>query len=476
MASVWRVAGRVVAWLAILIPGLMVGAIAINSFDENLTPDTEALLLPPPNHYTPAENVYVALAGFDAPSGQSVIETGQARIATYNKKIDAMSADPLAGSVLTETNPQHLAFSGNIDFCHPQGGSYLSQIPNHKAELNGLFTDNREIYQRYLGLHRQHGYYETVHPSYLAPFFYVPNQVRCLFLADFAIRMQSGSPLEQQKAIADFEDDVQLWRLVLIGNGALLSKMIAVASLQADYLMLMDIIANPHTQIDSGIVEGVSLVALFAPSDWKIGNAYATEFRLTLPLWTQMQNMASGKWASHHDPAGVPLRWWHQLLSALQGPFFKLNATENLSARQMNLLIEMANSDPQQFNQGRDHYRNWMQKNESLLSLRLIFNPIGKILVAIAAPTYEDYAVRVYDCAALQRLARLGYEIRRQSVIAAAIPTFLERHPEWATHPLDGRLFLWNAQSGEITVQTLGKQSVGRRFTIQIWQPPPSGT
>jgi hypothetical protein len=189
-----------------------------------------------------------------------------------------------------------------------------------------------------------------------------------------------------------------------------------------------------------------------------------------------MQNMSSGEWASQHDPAGLPLRGWHQLLSALQRPFFKLNATENLSARQMDLLIEMANSDPQQFDQARDQYRNWMQKNENLLSPRLIFNPIGKILIALAAPNYEDYAVRVYDCAALQRLARLGYEIRHQSVAAAAIPAFLLRHPEWATHPLDGRLFLWNAQSGEITVQTLGKQSVGRRFTIQIWQPPPSGT
>jgi hypothetical protein len=66
---------------------------------------------------------------------------------------------------------------------------------------------------------------------------------------------------------------------------------------------------------------------------------------------------------------------------------------------------------------------------------------------------------------------RLGYEIRRQRVDGAAIPAFLRMHPEWSTHPADGRPFLWDAKTSELRVQTVAKQQPGRRFSIRVWQP-----
>jgi hypothetical protein len=141
LVGILRMTGRVVAWLAIGLVGLLLGTIAVNSFDETPAPDAAALLRPPPNPYTPPENIYVALAGFDAPSGRSAIDAGQIRIESYNRQLDALIADPTAVYAPT-TNPQRLAFKGNIDFCRES--SLLSEIQTHKRELVQLFADNRE--------------------------------------------------------------------------------------------------------------------------------------------------------------------------------------------------------------------------------------------------------------------------------------------------------------------------------------------
>jgi hypothetical protein len=64
----------------------------------------------------------------------------------------------------------------------------------------------------------------------------------------------------------------------------------------------------------------------------------------------------------------------------------------------------------------------------------------------------------------------LGYEIRRQKIAADAVPTFLNQHPEWSTHPADGRPFLWDARTGELRIQTVAKQPPDRRFSAPVWQ------
>jgi hypothetical protein len=82
-----------------------------------------------------------------------------------------------------------------------------------------------------------------------------------------------------------------------------------------------------------------------------------------------------------------------------------------------------------------------------------------------------DYPLRAWDVAALQRLVRAGYEIRRRQTPKADIAGFLSQHPEWATHPGDGRPFVWDPDALELRVQTIGEQPAGRRFSIRVWQP-----
>ena len=149
--------------------------IAINAFDEDLTPEAKALLQAPPNPYKPEENLYLALIGFDAPEGESLVAAAQIRIPAYEHDMmdrlkalrsDAGSTDDkmektVLGSVVNQRKTAKLDFHGTVSFCQPLTKSCVAGVEAHKVEIEGLVKANQELYRRYSALRGLKGYYET---------------------------------------------------------------------------------------------------------------------------------------------------------------------------------------------------------------------------------------------------------------------------------------------------------------------------
>jgi hypothetical protein len=463
-----RVLRRIAIWGSLALLALILAALAINAFDERPSPEALELLHPPENRYRPDDNLYVSLAGFDAPASQSVISVGQARIAHYNERVDTMLRDPLVGlEMLAGSDPQRLKFEGSVDCCRPREASFWGSVHANGPKIEQLIDQNRELYQRYLALFDSPGYYETARPSPAAPIYMVPTDVRNLFLAGVSSRMQSGNELQIQSALKSLRQDIDLWHRMLIGEGTLISKMLAVAFLQTDSLILADMIADPRVAIPKNMGE---YLPQFDLSDWNIRKAFAAEFRLHTFIYRQTKAVADNHWQPPDSTGSSAWRMWNRILSPIGGHFFKINATENLDARVMNELGGFAALAPSTFATDQAQLKKWEQKNADFVSVRTTYNPIGRILVAIAAPAYENYIVRPYDAAALQRLVRLSFEIRRQRIAPSEITGFMKLHPEWATHPADGRSFVWKPSSGEIAIQPVAQQPADRRFSVQIWR------
>jgi hypothetical protein len=461
---VFRVLRRLVLWGAVTLFALFLSALAINVFDERPSRQALALSQPPENRYKPEENLYVALIGFDAPPGQSVIAVGQARIAHYNERVDSQLRDPLV--VLHSDDPLALKFAGSMDFCRPQEPSFWANVRASAPKFAQLTDNNRELYERYLALFALVGYYETARPSPLAPIPYVPTDVRNLFLANLSLRMQSGNDAQTQAALESLRQDLALWRRMLAGEGLPLSKLVAGAYLQTDFLVLADMLADPRAAIPKGMDD---LLADFDWDDWNIGKAFAAEFRVHLFMYRQIQALSDGHWQPPDSTRAS--RVWNRILNPIEGQFFKINATENLYAKTMGELAGFAALRPSTLPAQQVQLRKWERDNADFLSVRAVYNPIGKTLVAIAAPAYEDYVLRTYDVAALQRLVRLSFEIRRQQIAPSEVTTFIKQHPEWSTHPADGRSFLWKPATGEIAVQPVAREPAWKRFSLQIWRP-----
>jgi hypothetical protein len=478
MIPLSRIVGRILKWIGLAVGSLAVLALVlfalafiINWRDEPLAPRTQALLTPSPNPLKPDDNIYVAMAGFSAASGKSVIAAGWARIEHYNERLDAVLHDPSAQALdsLTTKDSHELEFQGHADFVRPLTGSVWDEVPVHRAEIAALIAQNAELCERYRALERLPGYYETARPSYLAPAIFVPTEVRYLFLEDTVLRLR-GNAREQRAALDELVADIGLWRRVLTGQGLLVSKMLALAYLQSDYLVLADLIAEPHSAVPVGPADADLAVPPIALQDFDLGSAFAAEFRAQASLLEQTQYLYTIGWSPQPSRDTGPHSWTSRLGSAVSGHFFKLNATVNLFAQQAERLMAVApGSGVVALNKqlADSSYTAW--------SMVGVYNPIGKLLAGIAAPTGVTYPLRAWDAAALQRLVRAAYEIRRQRIAPADIPAFLKQHPEWSTHPADGRPFLWSADVGELRVQTIGEQPQGRRFSIRVWQAPAPG-
>jgi hypothetical protein len=467
MRKLRDIVGRILRWGGILAGSLVLLALVlfataflINARDESLTPQAQALLRAAPNPYPPEDNIYLALAGFEAPSGESTLAAGQARIDHYNRELDAVERNPTDEGVrsLYMSDAARLEFEGKFDFSQPPD-SYWDDVPPHRQNVQKVLGDNLELYQRYLALHRLRGYFETARPSPLAPVRFPPREVRTLFLARVVLGLRSAEADQREDALAELGDDMRLWRTVLTGSGSLVSKMVSIAYLHWDELVLADMIADPHSILPAS-GEADRMAPLFTLNDWDISSAYALEFRVQAAMLERLrrENLLRGTPQAPDAGQGRIHRW----LDGIGNRFFKINATENLFAQQVARLMRAAapgGSDPA------------VDPAEHLASLRTVYNPVGRILAAMSAAAREPYAARAWDGAAFQRLLRLSYEIRRQRIDAAAIPAFLGRHPEWSTHPADGRPFLWDARTGTIRVQTLGPLPAGRAFAVHVWRP-----
>jgi hypothetical protein len=275
--------------------------------------------------------------------------------------------------------------------------------------------------------------------------------------------MQSGDDSKTQAALKSLQQEINLWHRVLTSEGTLISRMLAVSFLQTDFSILSDLIADPRASIPHNMEE---FIPQFELSDWNISNAFAAEFRHIAFFYRQTQALADNHWQPP-DTSGSE-RVWNRISSQ----FFKLNATENLHAKVVSELAGLATPDPSTFSAEQARYRKWEQANSDYFSLRTLYNPIGKILVATAVPAYKNYPLRPYDAAALQRLVWLSFEIRRQRIAPSAVAEFMKLHPEWSTHPADGRVFLWKPGTAEITIQPVAEQRAGRDFSVQIWKAP----
>jgi hypothetical protein len=430
-------------------------AFALNSFDAPLSTEAKALLAAPMNPYRPQQNLYVAFAGFDASSQQSVIDTGTARIEAYDRALDSILRDPSAAVSSNPADSAKLIFKGDLSSWKPLSSSIWTSVRSHRTDIADLLAANQQLYQRYLALHQLPGYFAAARPSYFMPPVYLPQPVHVLFLANVADRIQTGTLQQQQAALAELSQDLRMWKRVLRGNGDLSSKMIAAASLQADLLLLADMIADPNA--DMTPLEGAQGAAIFQfdPADWKIGEVFGTEFRMRAAHFMTLRPFEI------LAPAQRP---W----TAFTTHFFKVNAALNLSAAQMLQLAALANSEPAEFSRTRATYHDWLEHNEKLVSPTIVYDPVGKILVATAAATWDDFPLRVYDVAALQRLVYLALQLRIQGIDRSEVASFLTQHPQWSTHPVDGQRFGWNPVSGELAVKTVAAHPRGQRFSVII--------
>jgi len=461
LTKITRITAKIAGGLLAFVLLLVLAWVLVNSVDAPLSPQAKALLTPPPNHYAAEENIYLAMAGLEGADERPTTEMGQDRIAAYNQALDSMLSNPeLALELNKKWDSAKLTLTGKLELGPQRTTSIWTDAKSHRQDIAAALASNQKLYQLYLSLHHLHGYYETARPSYLAPVISAPQQLRVLFLSNVANRVQTGTPQQQREALTDLQEDLQTWRTVLKGDGTLIGKMLAAASLHGDLILLADLIEDPSSDLQH-LDDALGPLSIpFDPKDYRIGNAFLAEWRGVATLYKTITA------AHEYTVSAVPPSWHKRMENAFEAHFFKINATENISAPQAAHWAALMDSEASQLLQNREVNRQWLEENQPHFSLSSFYNPVGKILVRVAMSQNDSYPLRVYDVAAYQRLVYLVFQLKRQHVATTDVPAFLKAHPKWSTHPVDAKPFSWNADTGELTVNTLGEHPRDQRFSV----------
>jgi hypothetical protein len=410
------------------------------------------------------------MMGFDAPAGESTIEDGIARVATQEKAAEELAKNPQTVTASGKPNDSsRLRFVGKINFCSPLAGSCWTGVERHSLEVESLLHANQILYERYLDLHSYCGFYDTAKPSIYLFGPYIPGEVRDLFLANVALRIKAANSAEERTAaLADLYNDTETWRRLLVGEGSLASKMIAIVYLHGNFALLSDLIADPTVDIeplDHGIE---AILSLLDQDDWKLHGVFAYEFRASQSLMHQLWRDTSLPLLTSRALTGEEHTWWEPFVGRVEAHFMQFDATENLRARSIVELQRVADSGATGFLVARDAYDDWVRDNLNV-NLRYVYNPMGRELVAIGAQGDTVFLLRVYDVEAFVRLVRLGYEVRHQKLRPEDVLPFMDGHRQLTTHPVDGRLFNWDVSKREMAIQPLAPPRFERRFSIPVW-------
>jgi hypothetical protein len=439
---------------------LALGVLGINLFDERLTPAATALLTSPTNPYTPGENLYVAMTGLQAPAGQSAIETGRLWTEDLDRRVQQSLSDPAQFGLVIQPKTPSLEFQGDISSCCPADMSLWVSAKDHRSQIAALTRANDELYRRYLELHSVHGYFQPDRIADYSPLPIVPQPLQTLYRANIAARIQQGPPEQARVALDDLAADESMWRTVMRGHTRYVGTLLAALSLRSDFRLLGALVADPQTRLES---LGDDLPKQLAPwilEDWKIGRVHDMEMLARSPMIRSLAYLDS-KWSPPNAS------WWTRESNALGAKLFKLNATLNLYAEDTLQLRDLSDGDARTFMERRERYRAWREVHLSRASLRMVYNPVGRILMSVRGGE-EDFALRIYDVAAFQRLVYLAYQLRLQHIETAEVLTFMARHPEWATHPVSGAPFQWNAADATLAVIPIGSASKPELFKLKL--------
>lgn len=461
-------AWRIVRWPLAAVALIAAALLATNALDERLSTQARAMLAPPPSRYPDDQNLFVLLAGLDAPANESPLETGAANIAAYRRVVTQHV--PVAGLSPDEVGrtPKSARLTVKVDLSqwNMLTSSIWERSRQAHSDIAAWTSANRVLLDRYIALAASRGYEEEPLRSSLEIFYSVPQSLRALYLAGIAAAVQSGDDNARRAAIGSLAADVALWRRMLRGEGTLVSKMVATAYLHADLILFADMIEDRSVPVDE-IKQGAAAVLEPWPLDsWKIGDVFRTQYRRSSAEVTEASEVPQ----YFLYALSGSLDWMQRRATDFGRPLMKPNATRNLQLRILEPLIAAADGDPARYAQNARAYASWYDRLPSLSFPAILYNPIGKSLIWLGGPGSIDYPLRVYDVAAFQRLVVLAFQLRAQSLTPADVPAFVAAHPDWSTHPVERTPFVWDAQAGEIRVVPRAPAQPNRRFGIRVFQ------
>lgn len=440
-------------WTGIVLGGLIVFVVLINAFDEELSPEAQALLKPPVDTVPPEENGFYYLMGINAPRGVDPYELGRKIVVAHN---DAVSKWASAGGIAEKlAGPAKVKIKGEaFSVCNLRKQKCLDQYVKERVLIRRLASQNILLLARANRLLQYRHYRGTavLNFDFLTPTYsYAFQNLR---LAQIGLKVREG---KLSQALKQLEKDARFWRMSISESRTLIGKLVGTSYLTMDLRLLSEIIARyqlspAQASIAQRILQPLSAEALSSKA------VLNSERAFTVRSLLYVDNLSKEDRELIFEGQGF-------LSSTLQGHFYKPNASANRYIRILASygLVEHTAPAPKLL----DYVQNVLdvkQQEHGGIGLDIIYNPVGKIVIAISSSfqSYIYYAARPHNLDCTRRLVVTQLDLKTKRLPVSKITAYLAALPKDLRNPYNGNSPAWDAKAKSISFMCMARDSEAR--------------
>lgn len=404
------VAGKALKWGAGALGGVVALLLAINSADENPSPQVRAWLASPQTK-ADSSNGFPALVGsVTAPAAEDFVGYGKRWVDSYN----AARNSAAIAAANAHFSGDGIQFVGDEKLlCNPLKAPCLAQARERAVDWRKLAADNEMLLARQRRL-TEFTFFEQSYfpPSFESPFpAYSASAARQLQLDLIALDTTEG---RTEPALAALEARLAFDRRALTGSGDMLMAMLSSSWLRQDYALLAEIVAARPKALAA---QKARLLRMTEPLQTEQVRAVASRmFEGEFRYISRNLSLVNSTPALRADAN----------ISLLERPFFKVHATQNLHARQhAELQAQIREFVPAQAESWQARLHAQRANDGALKSWRRLYNPTGKRLADMMEVNYGAYVLKLSDLMGVMRLARLQVEAVSNGKTAANLPAYI---------------------------------------------------
>ncbi|MDR2709920.1 MAG: hypothetical protein LBB65_01030 [Burkholderiales bacterium] len=475
---------KMVKWALLVAVALFVLVVLINLRDEPLSDEARALLETKPITVPDNENIFVAMAGFDAPEGGDIFEYGRKHIEESEKRLvgDPSGRKALFESLKKPESPdshedkKELRWqeaSPRFDCQLDKETNFLECARSQKDRLNATLAANETLIQRYHLLQELPHYVVPQNPNvWLTSGFSKTGNVRKTLLAQALLNMESKDAKIVKDGLTFFKKDMALWRRILERKNFLIDSMVATAQITNNVSGLSLLLSSPSTKVEKYAAEWRELLAPLSHEQSRSRPAIEREIKLihlSSPGWKEGISYQDAKIYSEAmkktDFACPAWQWW--LEQNVRTFFFQPNATFNYSVPIFEAWLKLSDLS----------WKDYLVQRDAVLtplydlsdpSIGWIYNPVGKDYSKYPY-LYDDYVGRLHDLDTYLRLVRLQLELRLAKIPSDEIPAFIEHLDEPYCAPCSD--FSWVAETRMLSFQPYAKHGLSRQTPPSVYVP-----
>lgn len=443
-----RIPLKLVLWLIVFATVAFAGTVVYNTFDEELSAEAKALLAAPPMGEIDDKNGYIAFLGMGAPKEQDQMEWGR-------KAAVAFTAQAQPGFTRTpeweETIRSHVKISeAQKQVCKPEVRDCLAEAKSGAAAIAKTLAegDNALLLTRYRKVRDSAIFtdlYMGTNPASNMPGYSAFAAGALLSLAENSMQFHAGN---LDAVVAELEREVTFHRRMIADGRSIITVLSGSQMLARDLLTISELLRSGRERI--------------AP------------FRARLGALTRPQVSAAALRPAFRFEAHVNVNFGHNLLAILRSNdgwmlsdttsplqnwalslMARPNATTNVVAAAMTAQASLADVQPAQF----DHEIAAIRLAEQKLLERPWYaelsNPVGKGFAEVIVVDLGEYAARMHDLQALERMVDLQMTLAARGITeTAAIATFVagesaNSHPD----PYTGKAFAFDPKKRLISFE-----------------------